>query len=298
MRRARRPAADLRRLRGFTIVELVTVLVVSGILAVVVWRNVAEPVRSFLDVERRARLVDAAESALARMSREIRLALPNSIRISGGTALEFLRTLDGGRYRARPASGGAGDPLDFTAAADSFDVLGALRRCAEIDTGAGGQADCVNGTADCLVIYNVGQPASCGAAPVGANAWCGDNLAGIESAVCGPPVSLRFTAADVPGWSFPLPSPQQRFHVVDTPVSFVCAGGELRRYDDYPIAAAQSVPPPGAAGRLLADRVSACRFAYDPGTATRGGLVTLEIALTEAGETVKLLQQVHVPNVP
>lgn len=297
MRRAARPAADLGKLRGFTLVELVTVLVVSGILAVVVWRNVSEPVRSFLDVERRARLVDAAESALARMSREIRLALPNSIRISGGTALEFLRTLDGGRYRARAESSGGGDPLDFTAAADTFDVLGALRRCAEIDAGAGGRGDCLSGAADCLVVYNTGQPATCGAAPVGANAWCGDNLAGIESAACGPPVSLRFNAADVPGWSFPLPSPQQRFHVVDTPVSFVCAGGELRRYDGYPITAVQSVPPP-AAGRLLADKVSACRFGYDPGTATRGGLVTLEIAITEAGETVKLLQQVHVPNVP
>ncbi len=277
--------------RGFTLIELIVVLVVSAILALVVWRNITEPVRGFLDLERRARLVDAAETALARMSREIRLAAPNSVRVAGATALEFLRTLDGGRYRAAAGAGG-GDPLDFGAAADTFEVLGPLPRCPAIAAGAGGYADCAAGAAHCLLVYNTGQP--------GADAWAGDNLAGIASADCTAPVRLGFDNSDRPGWSFPFASPAQRFHVVDTPVSFVCdaLARELRRYAGYPITPAQAVPPAGGTDRLLADRVSACRFAYDPGTATRAALVTLEIALSEEGETVRLLQQVHVPNAP
>ena len=63
----------------------------------------------------RASLVDAADLALQRMSREVRLALPNSVRIRSGTstgletcaagggtvcAVEILRTADGGQYRS------------------------------------------------------------------------------------------------------------------------------------------------------------------------------------------------------
>ena len=48
----------------------------------------------------RAALVSVADSALQRITRGIRLALPNSIRISGSSgALEFLRIRTGGRYR-------------------------------------------------------------------------------------------------------------------------------------------------------------------------------------------------------
>lgn len=291
----------MRRSRsaGFTLIELITVIVISGILATVVWRNVSTPVQSFIDVERRARLTDTAETALARLSRELRLALPNSIRLSG-TALEFLRTVDGGRYRSVVAADGSGDALDFSANVDSFDVLGVLQQFDPTNVApkiaATGQADCLSGAAYCLVIFNTGQPGVCGASPPGANAWCGDNVAGIaQSPAAG---QIVFDNSDVPGWSFPFASPRGRFRIVDTPVSFVCAGGTLRRYDGYAISPVQSVPPVGATGRLLADGVSACSFSYDPGTATRSALVTVELALSESGENVRLLQQVHVVNTP
>jgi len=283
--------------RGFTLIELVAVIVISAVVAVMVWQNISRPVASFVALERRARLVDAADTALARMSRELRLALPNSPRVAGGTAVEILRTLNGGRYRADPDSSGAGDTLSFTANADSFDVLGPLLDFGSIAAGAGSQADCLDGTSDCLVVYNTGQPAVCGAFSPGANAWCGDNIAGIASVA---PGSIGFDNSDLAGWRFPFRSPRQRFHIVDTPVSFVCdpAAGELRRHAGYPISPVQAVPPAGGEVQLLATRVSACSFRYDPGSATRSGLITLRLALSEAGESVTLLQQVHVPNLP
>ncbi len=286
---------DAVRQRGFTLVELVVTLVVGGILAVALTDLITKPMDSYIAVERRARLVDTAETALSRMSREVRLALPNSIRVSGTTALEFLRTLDGGRYRAVPDGSdndACGPPpdtdtLDFAAAVDCFEVLGPLQHVAQAQTGAADQADCMSSPADrdCVVIFNTGQP--------GANAYAGDNVAGLVQ-VAGAGVS--FSGAPAP-WHFPFSSPARRFHIVDTPVSYVCSGGELRRYDGYPIALVQTVPPP-AAGRLVATGVSACRFLYVPGTSSRTALVTLEIAVAEAGETVTLLQQVHVPNAP
>lgn len=46
------------------------------------------------------------------------------------------------------------------------------------------------------------------------------------------------------------------------------------------------------------DGLSSCAFDYAVATNTRSGLVTLRLTLAEAGETITLLQQVHVDNAP
>mgnify|MGYP006158225379 CR=1 FL=1 len=48
----------------------------------------------------------------------------------------------------------------------------------------------------------------------------------------------------------------------------------------------------------MANEVSGCSFAYTPGTAQRAGLVSLQIVVSAQGETVSLVSQVHVDNVP
>jgi MSHA biogenesis protein MshO len=96
------------------------------------------------------------------------------------------------------------------------------------------------------------------------------------------------------GGQFPFSSPARRFHVVGTPVSYICAGGGLTRYWNYGFGA---TPPAGNSG-VLASNVSGCRFAYEPGVTAQNGVVTLELAITKDGETVNLVQQVHVSNVP
>ncbi len=293
-----RPAAA-RRPAGFTLIELVIVIVLLGILAVTLSQFITAPVKGYIDTSRRAALVDTADTALNRMTREIRLALPNSVRVSGN-AIEFLRIRTGGRYRGEPDPGDpASDPLEFAAtlSPETFDVLGELPDWAAIQALAGaGRAECLAGTVDCLVIYNTGQPCIPGQPCL--DAYQGGNVAGIDSATA---TRLGFS----PAGAFPLRSPAQRFYVVDTPVSFVCdpGAGTVRRHDGYPIAPAQlttdaALTGAGASSQLLVDRVSACSFSYVPGTATRSGLVTLELAISEAGETVSLLQQVHVENLP
>lgn len=276
--------------RGFTLVELVVTLTLTGIVAALVARGLAPPIRGFVDSARRAELVDIADTAQARIAREVRLALPNSIRVTG-TSLELLRTVDGGRYRARPAAGGGGAVLDFGAASGTFDVLGPLFNAGAVAAGPGGRAACLAGAIHCLAIYNLGQ--------AGADAYSGDNLAGISAVTLGPVTQISFDNSDVPGWRFPFPSPRQRFQIIDTPVSFVCdlGAGELRRHQGYPITAVQNSNPGGSVA-LLADRVSACSFRYTPGAGTRSGLLTVALSVSAEGETVHLLQQVHVANVP
>jgi MSHA biogenesis protein MshO len=79
----------------------------------------------------------------------------------------------------------------------------------------------------------------------------------------------------------------------------------MRRYEGYDIAARQAdrdshaeLIGAGASSTVISNRVSSCNVAYTPGTAQRAGLISLALAVSEAGETVSLLYQVHVDNVP
>jgi len=140
-----------------------------------------------------------------------------------------------------------------------------------------------------MVIYNLGSDVA------DADAYTGTNRATL--AATSTTTSINLTA----GKRFRLPSPQQRFFIVDTPITYHCdtGSGRLLRYSDYPISSTQNDPPTGASARLLANQVSACQFVYTAGTASNSGLLTLQLTLTDdAGESVSLLQQVHVDNTP
>lgn len=254
---------------------MVVVLVIVGILAALGGMFIVRPIQGFLDLSRRAKLVDGAETALRRMQRDIRRALPNSVRIgSGGSTLELLHTVDGGRYRAYGPSAGAEDILDFTRAdTDGFEVLGNL--------------EAAPGSGQSVVVYNLTATGPSG------NAYLGDNRTGIRNDSSASRILLE------PPVQFPRSSPYQRFFIVDEPVSYVCdtGAGTLTRHAGYAISTIQPSSP-GGSSAIMARNVSACNFSYQPGTYQRAGLVALRLQITEEGESVTLLHQIHVENAP
>ena len=288
--------------KGFTLIELIMVIVLIGALTSISSVFIVNPVEGFMDAQRRSELVDIAETALQRMAREVHDAAPNSVRLANNGSqfgIEFLSTVSGGRYRTLQATGGPSNRLNFHVNTDTFDILGGLPGFAQVDvTGGVGQAACLNNTVDCLLIYNTGTSAT------DFNAYDGDNIAAI-SAVSN--TSLTFNNSDIPAWRFPAASPNGRFFVVDAPVSFVCdvGTGELLMYQDYNINTVQALTPAGfgMAGAVLADQVSNCgvnTFLYNAGAGQRYGLVVIRLTITAIGttESVSLLQQVHVMNAP
>lgn len=265
--------------QGFTLIELVVVLIILGIMAALTVDIILSPFRAFQDQARRAQLVAEADTALTRMVRELRHALPNSVRVGGGgTYLEFIPTVDGGRYRAAddPTTSATENILDFTQADDSFQVIGGLQT---------GEAH----AGDFVVIYNTSATGT-----GTSNAYKGDNRALIAS-IDASSITLN------PAKKFPHPSLEaQRFDIVPAtgPVTFYCQGGALRRHTDYGFSLSQ---PTGftTEGALLADQVTTCQFDYAPGDHTRSGVVTIRLGLTDAqGESIVLLYQAHVVNAP
>jgi MSHA biogenesis protein MshO len=295
------------RQQGFTLVELVIVILISSALSIVVMQFITAPIDAYVDQGRRARLVGIAQSATGRIVRDMQQALPNSIRIGcAGACVEFLRVATAGRYRAAPS----GDTLSFlpTDADASFDVLGPFDDFAGLATAASATA-CISGAAACVAIYNTGQ--------AGTDAWNTDHVSGTWrpdnlatlTAVNATSVSFNnanFASGDT---AFPAASPGQRFYVVDSPISYLCdtGAGTLRRYEGYGLvhphtaidehAELTTLGNP-AEHALVADQIESCTFTYAAGTPSRNGLLTVRIRVAEAGEGVTLLEQVHVPNMP
>jgi MSHA biogenesis protein MshO len=264
---------------GFTLVEAILVIVITGILAGVVAVFIRGPVQGYFDSARRAGLSDIADTALRRMARDIQSALPNSVRMSGTALVEFVPIKAAGRYRAEVGGGAGDDALDFADALDNdFDVLGP-------------QVTVTSG--DSIVIYNMGVP--------GADVYAGTSRRA-AAAPFGTVAKVTFLPA---GTQFPFASPGSRFQVVSTAVSYACdlAGGNLWRYSGYAIQAAQpaslaALDALGGTRALLASKLSACSFTYTTGALERSGMVAAGLALTEEGETVSLLHQINVINTP
>lgn len=270
---------------GFTLLEMIVVIVITGVLASIVAVFIRTPVEGYVDSARRAELTDAADVALRRMARDIRLALPNSLRVtnSGGvTYIEFIMTSGGGRYRD-PADGStAGNFLSFTDSTNRvFDVLGPLPALA---------------AGDFIVVYNLGS----GFNPANAYACSGAcNRAQVQS-VAGNTVTL--VSNPFATQSPPLPSPGSRFQVVPAAVravTYACTPtttGNLTRSWNYGFNSVQ-VPPAGGSSAILATGAR-CSVDYVAAATGRNGLLYLELTLLSGGESVTLFNQIHVDNAP
>lgn len=260
---------------GFTLIEMIVVIVITGIIGGIVAIFFRAPVQGYFDSVRRAELTDIADTAMRRMARDVRTAVPNSIQFTA-SSVEFLPAYDGGRYRT--ASGGNNNILSFgTGGTNTFDIVG-------------NGIPIVKNT-DYIV---VGSTQSSGAAAYA------DVLRQVTNMTNGN-TTITFATPVLPVWA-ELPS--QRFDIVNgvqQAVTYKCenvstAGGDgtgqLVRYWGYGFTHALGVKK-----AILADKVSDCAMDYDV-VNQRFGLLAVRLTLTSGGESVTLYNEIHVNNAP
>lgn len=301
-----RPAA------GFTLIEAIMAIMITGIVGAMVAVFIKNPVDAYTAAARRAALSDAADTALRRMGRDIRLALSNSVRNAADGSdqcLEFIPTKIGARYRAVPTAAGAGDALDFTTIDNAFDMLwpnGNLPAASQIVAN------------DIVVVYNADAlDLSSSNAYTGLNAIRVANVA--EPGGTANTTAIGFVGtggAEAPFQRKQLPaeSPSFRFQVIPAAehvAGYACTGAApnlvLSRFSRT-LTAVWNQPGTcaamanGAVGAILAENLTVCSLRYEPpgaGTgAGRFGIVSMTLEVTREGESVRLYHQVHVDNTP
>jgi MSHA biogenesis protein MshO len=291
-----------RGARGFTLIELILVIVVGSALAATLVVFMRPALLGYLATRARADLVEQADSALRRMARDVRVAVPNSIRQPGSQCFELLPSSAGGRYRMEPDTvndsapdctpgAGCAAPLDTTQATTVFDVLSPLAVTPAVG--------------DAVVVGN----------QVPEQVYGGSNRAAITS-LSTPAAAYGRMRIGITSTQFPNGYDGGRFLVVPAaqgPVFYVCAGadgsidaqgngrGRLMRLMSYGYNAAYPAGCPDTTpGHLLASRVLSCQFTYDPnqGATQQNGFVWLQIVLARAGEQITLAYGAHVDNAP
>lgn len=282
--------------RGFTLVELIMVIVIMGIVSGIVAVFMKAPIDAYFSSGRRAALTDVADTTVRRIARDLRRALPNSVRTSGTSCLEFIPTKTGGRYRVQEKTALAGDNLDFSIADTTFNMLAsnsalpASQRIAQNDL---------------IVVYNLGiVGADAYASVAGGRTWTTVSAAPTEPGTYTP----TETVIPIAAFKFPWPSGSNRFQVVDSSeqmVSYVCTGTNLLRVTSTALTAAASCPTASggaATASVIATNVncSATSFTYSGSDLQRNALITMVLGIKDSSgtESVSLHHEVHVDNTP
>jgi MSHA biogenesis protein MshO len=286
--RALNSAAPARQ-RGFTLVELILVIVLSAVVGAMVSSVLSRPLEGFVAQSRRAELVDIGAGALNRMQRDIRMAVPGSLRISGdGQALELLLIHSGGRYLPNRADGVS---LNFSAAPDAQCNGPQVAGVPACDVLQVFDPDLAPPAAGWLVVAS--NPFSWVVSNPGNITPTGTSFTRLADSVDYPGISLIRVTPPGGNFAFAAASAQRRIYFADRVVGYRCSGGQLLRYehDQLQVTLPAALP---ATGRLQADRVESCNFGY----ASASGLATLRLTIGAAGDSIRLAQQVQVNNAP
>ncbi len=296
---------------GMTLVEMVVAITLLAILGSVTTMFMLRPIQGYVDLTRRAALVEAAESALRRQARDVRLALPRSVRIqnlAAGYAVEVLPTIEGAMYRRRDTAPGGGTTaanrlqIGFGDDADGFDIHKFFQHITVPSSS----------TTHRLVINNVGGSA------LATNVYLATGATQQVITPLGTAIGYSATGVNgahnitmAPPYRFNSHSSTQRIYVVETPVSYLCtanatdpAAGTLTRYYNYPLynptqpTTAAAFTALNASSALVTDRVSACSLTTTTGDLRTRALATFALTLAEEGEVVRLVHQVMVDNSP
>jgi MSHA biogenesis protein MshO len=264
-----------RAQRGFTLVELVIVIILLGIISAVLAPILTSNVTAYTETRARADLTARGRLALERLSRELHRAVPNSLRVVSGNTIEFVTASSGGRYVDRD---------DSLISAGSCPIARRFRTGFSLTQLCLLQADSpapfvtgdivVIGNTSPITLENSASRADIGAVSGSTPLW-----------------TVSFSAAK----TFNDASPGKHYTIADASHEVGQSGGALhwRRHDGIAAAEYDGAVDVSGADPLLIDGVSAIAYSYN---AAADGMLKVELTLSDGGETVQLYEEIYVRN--
>ena len=295
------------RQRGVTLVELIIVIVLMGIISATLTIFIKPAMDSFSDTRVRADMADQSDTALRRMLRDVRRAVPNSLRVPSDQCFELVPLVSGGRYRMGPDLGTPGETnctpsdngvtascsawVDPSQATTTFDVLSTMSVTPIVG--------------DYVVINNQN----------GNDVYTGANTRTIASFPTNTStqgtkrITLSSSIQVSPGYT------GGRFQTVsqnEQSVFYICSGADntlnasgngkgtlyrlVRGFNStYP-----SACPATTGAVVLATNVKYCSFIYNAnqGSTQQSGFLWMNLEIARNNEVSKMVVGAHVMNVP
>jgi MSHA biogenesis protein MshO len=254
--------------QGFTLIELIFVMVILGLVGAIGSSFLVDTMDMYQRTANRVNLMQKGRVSVEQMSRYLRSAVPNSVRVSStGKCLEFVPVVAGGYYiNPLPDSENGGTatssvviaPLNFTGLAATQFIVAPLS------------------SSD---IYTSSSPSA---------------RASVSSVTA---TSIALTGTKI----FSRNSTVHRYYLAANPLRFCLVSGSLYRYSSYGfLTAALDDTSPGGSADLMLNLLnhSASSFSLSAGSEQRNTSIGIVLSLSAGTETVVLRHQVLVRNVP
>lgn len=295
---------------GFTLVEIVVAILISSILAAGTVGFISRSVDGLTATAARNQLASSGRTVIDRLSLELHNALPNSIRTDGGAGndqcIEFVPVVGATTY-INPAFSGSGtlsfDVVDFVEENTVFLPAAPPSLYAAIYPRNINQVyDGDNSTAALPVNFPNRRP-----------------LQAISSIANHGSITERSTITLTKPHRFRRRSPNERFFVVNQPVSFCLVGSNLYRYSNYGFHQNQTTEeesgscdastsdrclpnyeehPTSPNKRLIVGGVTAASFSVGNQNLARNSLVSIQLNLTAGADSITLRNEILTRSVP
>lgn len=253
----------IKSAKGFSLVELIAVLVILGLISSIGISFVVKTTQSYQETQTISKLTMKARQSVERMSRQLRASLPYSVRLlNSGQCIEFMPIASGGFYLhsvadiqnaavAQSAISVAPHQIDFGTA--SFMSIGAMS-ASEIYGGSGGS------------IATVASRSATNVTLGSAKIWLRNSI-------------------------------NKRFYLLNPPQAFCVDNNQLKYFESVSISAT-SINTAGGFS-LLADNVTATTpFSLTSASDNRNTIIRMNLGFSENGRQVDFSQQVMIRNVP
>lgn len=292
-----------KKQKGFTLIESIITIIIIGIVSSTVSLIIGNYLENYDATSRRTMMQTSAQLAVERISREIRIALPNSVCIPDVSATNCTPTI----IAAKPIR----DKVFFIKIKDAgyyqdssgFYPNGTTQREAlpVVPAPASTLVDIVSGidlaaqNNDYLSVYNINNESIY--APNNFPQIVSVTPMDVDAGVAGNDI-IRL---QISSKSFPLPSPKRRAHIIEPNTTiFYLENGNLRLGKSATFDAPGFNPADPENSYLLLQNVTNLSFNYDPGSPQRAGLLNIDITVEDPiqKENIHIIHGVHVYNAP